>query len=551
MIRRALPVLVWIALASCDDDVPRNATFVQPTFGDPCRYQECSGHGVCVALPAGEPGCECDIGYGGARCGSCGPEAHRDANNRCVLDRTCKEQPENPCGDHGACVDGDGVIACTCDAGYAGPRCGVCASGYGFDAFEDCLQRVLPPGAGSTGGTMSQAGTSGDGDIKGGASGGGTSGGGTSGGGTSGGATTGGGGGSGGGPPPELPVTCAADACDGHGSCAVEGTTTVCTCDTGYAAPDCASCATGYVRGAADACVLDEEESDPCEELDCGTHGSCQLVDNVAACSCDFGYAPPLCTACATGFHQGNAGTCVPDSACDGVTCGGHGQCAIVDGKASCQCDTGYMGNSCTGCAPGYTSDGAGGCQPVAQCLPTECDPIRGCLTGCEPCPAGQGRAGDGCRPCPTGPVRFDLIYGFPAALNNCFALSQPLVTEGMTFSSIGGDGIVWTCAENNVYHVESKHISLEAGAQYPAEIIFDGPVRSLTFSYASHVTGFDLELSGDGQVLDRLTLGRNQKGSLALTLDPPIERLSMLSLTGKTVQISLDDVSYELATCE
>ncbi|MFO7735930.1 MAG: hypothetical protein R6W70_06900, partial [bacterium] len=57
---------------------------------------------------------------------------------------------------------------------------------------------------------------------------------------------------------------------------------------------------------------------EPCDNVDCGTHGSCQEDSyGDAFCSCDFGY-------------EDNNLQCV--HVCDGVDCSGHGTCVEESG---------------------------------------------------------------------------------------------------------------------------------------------------------------------------------------------------------------------------
>jgi hypothetical protein len=47
-------------------------------------------------------------------------------------------------------------------------------------------------------------------------------------------------------------------------------------------------------------------DGDPCRDVDCGAHGSCDAGSG--ACVCDTGYSGAACDACATGYHaEGDA----------------------------------------------------------------------------------------------------------------------------------------------------------------------------------------------------------------------------------------------------
>eukprot|EP01052_Picozoa_sp_SAG31_P012602 SAG31_NODE_741_length_12429_cov_13.571127_6_plen_148_part_00 len=66
-------------------------------------------------------------------------------------------------------------------------------------------------------------------------------------------------------------------------------------------------------------------QADPCEDLDCGAHGSCHAGE----CVCSDFYRGTFC-------H-------ITPSLCDGVWCSSAGTC--VDG--ACHCDVGVTGDTC------------------------------------------------------------------------------------------------------------------------------------------------------------------------------------------------------------
>jgi glycosidase len=164
---------------------------------------------------------------------------------------------------------------------------------------------------------------------------------------------------------------CVADPCGSspcvRGTCAPSGRNAVCTCETGYAGPLCDGCAAGY-----HAEELECLPGSPCEVDPC-VHGRCRAVDGLATCVCDPGYTGTRCDACAEGFVAVEL-RCVPDQACEPDPCV-HGACQPVDGQAVCTCREGYTGARCDACAPGYHIEGLY-CVPDmgGPCDPNPCE---------------------------------------------------------------------------------------------------------------------------------------------------------------------------------
>lgn len=81
-----------------------------------------------------------------------------------------------------------------------------------------------------------------------------------------------------------------------------------------------------------------------CEGVSCSGHGTCALSDGVASCTCEPGYEARGIECVAP---MGDAS--VPPPTCDGVTCSGRGTCALDSGTPTCTCDDGYraVGLSC------------------------------------------------------------------------------------------------------------------------------------------------------------------------------------------------------------
>jgi beta-lactamase superfamily II metal-dependent hydrolase len=153
--------------------------------------------------------------------------------------------------------------------------------------------------------------------------------------------------------------------------------TVVCECDPGYSGSSCRNCAAGY---------QDNDNNDSCLEdctlaaLGCGLHGCCDDGSGRVMCRCDEGYTGGSCQHCADGSkdHDDN-GSCRPTCDFSGIDCGDHGRCRDSSGTASCQCDLGYAGYLCDGCADGFQPEGD-------RCVPASAWCGNGRVDGHEEC---------------------------------------------------------------------------------------------------------------------------------------------------------------------
>jgi len=283
MWRSILPSMLALAALGCGNETPSRATVIDPVFGDPCRFETCSEHGLCTPGDDDGPRCACEVGYAGTDCSRCDAGFHTDSKGRCAPDRTCAEQTLNPCGDYGSCKDETGVIECHCDPGYEGPRCTLCKVGYGRGKGGECLALVLGGGTGDSGGQ--------------------------------------------GGPEPS--ETCGPDSCSGHGDCDDSNGKVTCACDRGYAGASCASCASRFHEEGG-ACVLDTT----CLPRSCPDTATCVAGQGKVECRCKKGYTGVDCDQCATGYVRDFArGTCTTFE-CEGNPIPGTG---VLDfeGKAT------------------------------------------------------------------------------------------------------------------------------------------------------------------------------------------------------------------------
>lgn len=223
-----------------------------------------------------------------------------------------------------------------------------------------------------------------------------------------------------------LDEECAATTC-GDGTCFENTSGTVfCVCPFGShldADTFCEECVSGYHWDAGIGCV---EDDDSCLVLNpCGDHGTCRYVDGVKSCECDALYTGATCSACVSGYQDENGdGECQPDcdtAALQGMNCGDNGDCGVnvFSGLAECECDRGYAGADCAGCASGfhwdYTLDvclendqcvqdgvnssdcsGNGTCVDNSGVVVCECN-VGWTGTACDVCAAGYHPSGSSC----------------------------------------------------------------------------------------------------------------------------------------------------------
>jgi CubicO group peptidase (beta-lactamase class C family) len=279
-----------------------------------CDELDCGDHGRCIE-GEGLALCDCDDGYVGEACTGCAPgyEAQRGG---CALTASCDR---DQCSGRGTCVQGRDGLQCECQAGVAGPRCTHCADGFHAEGAR-CVRDE----------------------------------------------------------------SCRADSCSGHGTCTARDGALSCACDRGYAGPRCELTCIGN---------------------DCNGRGSCAALDGVPTCRCTEGYDSLTdCATCETGYTSDTTsepGTllCVRSASCPSDGCSGHGTCA-VDAAAGrvCTCDAGYWGSTCAECASGYVRVGAR-CVPSETCAASACSghgscDLRGRVGGCV---CGRGYGGDDC----------------------------------------------------------------------------------------------------------------------------------------------------------
>lgn len=117
----------------CDECIPTHfaAADGQCLEREACASDTCNNRGTCTDT-TGLIDCACDATYGGDRCEACYP-GYVELNGACVLAQMCQA---GTCFGKGTCDDSTGLVACTCEPGYAAPFCDGCAIGH---TGADCL----------------------------------------------------------------------------------------------------------------------------------------------------------------------------------------------------------------------------------------------------------------------------------------------------------------------------------------------------------------------------------------------------------------------------
>lgn len=412
---------------------------------DYCDQDPCGGNGTCNSE---ERSCECNEGYTGFDCARC------DAGYDALEDGSCAATAcaDDSCGAHGLCSDleteGAWNVSCACGLGYDGDSCGMCAEGYGALMDGTCSMASCTEASCSSRGTCSEVEANGawtngcecnegftgdaceeiaEGYVL---------------------LSTG----------EAIVNPCNADSCNGKGECDWNelpegGVMSTCFCETGYTGDSCDACDETNLF------FDDAEDALNCVQSECpqtcrdSATGSCD-DDNPAntACICDDGYAGADCTLCATGFANIESGACVALS-CTGDSCSGNGACtdSEADGAwaATCACNDGYTGDTCTDCAEGYVATengmcmmdtctdgsacgGNGSCEwNAAEGTAGECT-CEGNFTGATCGECAEGFVGEACGTCDLGyiPLSGDRCILDPCGNDGCSEIGDCSVND-------------------------------------------------------------------------------------------------------------------------
>ena len=245
---------------------------------------------------------------------------------------------------------------------------------------------------------------------------------------------------------PQCPGAASGQLCSGHGDC--EKKTGVCSCDDGWAPPDCSKrlstcpfvadadgvpqqCSgVGVCHDGACVCPEGREGANcgvavtvcPGNSLECGGHGECKANETGGRhCVCDAGYSGDACTVgTACEVAPGEGGSLCNEAAND-VATGVHNYCqaATATSAEHCVCDeaNGYVGPACTldgnECAEDATGQPCGGLDH-GRCVTTK--------AGNHVCECKFGRGGLDCSLDP--PVN-------PATGHICSAFKPDVASDG------------------------------------------------------------------------------------------------------------------------
>jgi len=322
----------------------------------------CSGNGLCTDGVRGDGNCKCFSnqfqGYWTAEdCSQCQPEyAGEKCNIKCY------------CHGHGACDSGRRSTGrCICVSGYgAESNCALCApNSHGSNCQERCEGSVLGTerpcsGHGNCTNTFSNQRdhtcTSCDTGFAG----------------------------------SMCQFECPGN-CNGHGVCSqgLSGTGT-CTCNRGYAPPDCAKCERVGYWGPTCEQICPGGPSNPCSDL-----GKCSV--STGKCECNFGYAGQQCELVCPRVDKivcGRGGVCDPENgtcACFGDLV--RGFWVLTPDRTCNQCQLGYAGMTCNEECPILNNKTCNGHPCVnRKCICPEglcgikCE-VMGSI--CKQCPAG------------------------------------------------------------------------------------------------------------------------------------------------------------------
>ena len=147
-----------------------------------------------------------------------------------------------------------------------------------------------------------------------------------------------------------------------------------------------------------------DTDADPCEGVSCGDHGECHVLDGEPICGCETGYDGEECDRCYPGYHHED-GDCMFDHECLPTSCAGHGECDDEGGDVTCECDSGFdPATNCATCLEGYHRSGES-CVEDETCDDHGCSGHGTCdaSTGVAICTCDDGYRGDECDECYPG----------------------------------------------------------------------------------------------------------------------------------------------------
>jgi hypothetical protein len=230
--------------------------------------------------------------------------------------------------------------------------------------------------------------------------------------------------------------------CGSNGVCDDADGSPTCECGDGYAGTTCDTCAEGF---------QDDDGDGVCEPncqsvgLDCGDNGACDTSRGSAVCACSDGYTGDACDTCADGYQDDDAdGVC--ESSCElaGLDCGDNGTCTTASGAPSCECATGYAGNTCDICAEGYLGD-TGTCEP--DCTMTSLSCANGVCAddgGVAECVCESTWTGQECAACVTGyTLEGDTCVWTGGPADGVFQTTSTWTAERGAAVNAAGDGRV------------------------------------------------------------------------------------------------------------
>ncbi len=144
-------------------------------------------------------------------------------------------------------------------------------------------------------------------------------------------------------------------------------------------------------------------KSSDCGSLRCNGHGECVVEEGLLTCECATGYVGDSCDDC-DGDYYFVGGLCIKKQPCEEDSCSGHGYCNNDTGYIVCTCDTGYSGEVCDDCELGYWPYN-GECRKIESCDDDSCNSHGLCddTDGFVLCSCDDGYIGDYCDQCDTG----------------------------------------------------------------------------------------------------------------------------------------------------